>query len=216
MCVAIPAVAALPSPWPAHAPRQQHWPSLQPWRLHLWPRPQREAKSVAQRHSLELQESLQAQRQLEKELADAQVACVRANMHKLPRQTAAIHALPCEGGRLLLLPRLHASQRSVAYCWRLQFVQYRARSCWWQDQQRQEMKRRTEEADRVKAELGEIDTMVAGLAEEKRQMEETVQELMLRLQAATKHTQALADERTFLQVRPLAATVAAATTASHG
>lgn len=78
------------------------------------------------------------------------------------------------------------------------------------------MKRRTEEADRVKAELGEIDTMVAGLAEEKRQMEETVQELMLRLQAATKHTQALADERTFLQVRPLAATVAAATTASHG
>eukprot|EP01047_Picozoa_sp_COSAG01_P006175 COSAG01_NODE_221_length_21422_cov_48.284294_13_plen_69_part_00 len=68
----------------------------------------------------------------------------------------------------------------------------------------------------MKAELGEIDTMVAGLAEEKRQMEETVQELMLRLQAATKHTQALADERTFLQVRPLAATVAAATTASHG
>eukprot|EP01047_Picozoa_sp_COSAG01_P006174 COSAG01_NODE_221_length_21422_cov_48.284294_12_plen_94_part_00 len=52
---------------------------------------------MAQRHSLELQESLQAQHQLEKELADAQVACVRANMHKLPRQTAAIHALPCEG-----------------------------------------------------------------------------------------------------------------------
>ena len=53
--------------------------------------------------------------------------------------------------------------------------------------------------------------MVAGLAEEKRQMEETVQELMLRLQAATKHTQALADERTFLQVRPLSLLLVTAT-----
>lgn len=50
-----------------------------------------------------------------------------------------------------------------------------------------------------KAELAEIESMVGGLAAEKQQMEETVHELMLRLQAATKHTQALADERTFLE-----------------
>ena len=46
--------------------------------------------------------------------------------------------------------------------------------------------------------------MIAGLAAEKLEMEATLVELMLRLEAASKHTQALADERTFLQVQNLA------------
>ena len=76
-------------------------------------------------------------------------------------------------------------------------------------QQQQEIERRVAQAQQDKAEYGEIESMVAGLSAEKQQMEDTVHELMLRLQAATKHTQALADERTFLQDAQMRAVVGA-------
>lgn len=53
----------------------------------------------------------------------------------------------------------------------------------------------------TQADFAEFEKVIAGLAAEKLEMEATVCELMLRLEAAAKHTQALADERTFLQVR---------------
>ena len=68
-----------------------------------------------------------------------------------------------------------------------------------QAKQQGEIQRRIVQAQQDKSELAEIEEMVAGLAAEKKLMEETVHELMLRLQAAAKHIQALADERTFLQ-----------------
>ena len=53
---------------------------------------------------------------------------------------------------------------------------------------------------RTQADVEEFEGIVAELSREKQQMESTVLELMLRLEAASKHTQALADERTFLKV----------------
>lgn len=51
------------------------------------------------------------------------------------------------------------------------------------------------------ADFDELEQAIAGLTAEKLTMEATVCELVLRLEAASKHTQALADERAFLQVR---------------
>ena len=59
---------------------------------------------------------------------------------------------------------------------------------------------------RTQADVEEFEGIVAELSREKQQMESTVLELMLRLEAASKHTQALADERTFLKVRARKAT----------
>ena len=49
--------------------------------------------------------------------------------------------------------------------------------------------------------MEELGNIVDSLIKEKQQMDENVSELMVRLEAATKHTSALMDERTFLQVR---------------
>ena len=51
-----------------------------------------------------------------------------------------------------------------------------------------------------RGEMSECDAIVEGLLKEKQRLEISVQDVTLRLEAATKHTQALADERTFLQV----------------
>eukprot|EP01043_Picozoa_sp_COSAG02_P052814 COSAG02_NODE_5748_length_4069_cov_2.955416_3_plen_112_part_00 len=56
------------------------------------------------------------------------------------------------------------------------------------------------EQGKSQADFDELEEVIAGLAAEKLEMESTLVELMMRLEAASKHTQALADERTFLQV----------------
>lgn len=61
------------------------------------------------------------------------------------------------------------------------------------------------EQGKTQADFAELEDVIAGLAAEKLEMEATVCELMMRLEAAMKHTQALADERTFLQVHKLPA-----------
>ena len=67
---------------------------------------------------------------------------------------------------------------------------------WAQDTQRLQAE---SEQGKSQADFAELEEVIAGLAAEKLEMESTVCELMLRLEAASKHTQALADERTFLQ-----------------
>ncbi len=57
------------------------------------------------------------------------------------------------------------------------------------------------EQGKSQADFAELEEVIAGLAAEKLEMEATLVELMMRLEAASKHTQALADERTFLQVQ---------------
>ena len=65
-----------------------------------------------------------------------------------------------------------------------------------QDNQRSQSE---SEQGRAQSDFAEFEEIITGLAREKLEMESTVVELMMRLEAAAKHTQALADERTFLQ-----------------
>lgn len=65
-----------------------------------------------------------------------------------------------------------------------------------QDNQRSQAE---SEQGRAQSDFAEFEEIITVLAAEKLEMESTVRELMMRLEAATKHTQALADERTFLQ-----------------